>query len=193
MALIPKSKVVPPEDCKSILIYDNIGVYDATSNPGGFNSPNPVIGSVLTRTITITFPDGTTIAPISVYPTLPNLNDIPFLILNTDMGLPATQSIPEGAWYFVDTITGNNGSPYTATNSYFKYLACSVCCCVKKAAGRASGKGCKCTKADKIAFSEVWDDYELMMDAAACGKFNQANEILAQLQLTCKKLNCGCS
>lgn len=192
MPLAPKVNPVVASDSKSAFIYDATGNYDPVTNPGGYGGINPLASTAATATLGITLPDGTVIAPINIYPTLPNITDVPFVLTNVMIGLAATDPMPDGSYLFTYVITGTSGTPYTATSVAYKFLTGQACCCVAKLAAKTSSDNCECTDEDKENFSNAWDLLELAKDAAACGKRNEADEYLTSLSLICSNLNCQC-
>ena len=173
---------------KSLYLYDASG----TGATGWDNGANPTIVSALTATVTITLPDNTVLAPINVYPTLPNTTDTFFEVTNVMLGLGITEPITDGIYFFQYVVTGNNGAPYTYTYAKYKFLTPQVCCCLSKmsAKARSCKKGCK--DPVRIAFANAWDTMVLMQDAASSGKLIEAQEFLTELQLICTQQDCGC-
>lgn len=190
MALVLKLSTGFSNNCKTIVIYDETGDSDAGSwGVGG----NPAISTVLTATLGVRLPDGTVIAPISVYPTLPNVTGLGFNLTNVLMGLQATTLIQSGAYVFDYVVTGDDGSPYTYSTSVTKFLACAECCCRDKYAAKVSACGGNCGDVSYEQYSQLWDDIELMQNAASCGHINEANEFLLKVQLVCAQIDCNCT
>jgi hypothetical protein len=189
MAFTLKLGVSWASNMKSLYCRDVSG----TGLTGWGNGGNPTIASSLTATITITLPDNTTLAPINVYPTLPNTNDIYFEVTNVMLGLGVTEPITDGIYYFKYIVTGNDGGAYTYTYAQYKFLTPQVCCCVSKLAARVKPctKGCK--NEAKIVYSDAFDTLMLLQDAASSGNLNEAAEFLTELQNICTQADCGCN
>lgn len=188
MAFTLKLGVGWANNMKSLYLYDTSG----TGLTGWGNGSNPLITNTLTATVTITLPDNTTLAPINVYPTLPNTNDIYFEVTNVMLGLSASDPIVDGVYFFSYTITGTDGTPYTYTYAQYKFLTPQVCCCVLKMSARV--KPCKkgCKNEAKVAYSDAFDTLTLLQNAASSGNMNEAAEFLLELQTICESNNCGC-
>jgi hypothetical protein len=91
------------KDCTSFDITDTTGVYNASSNPGGYGGGvNYDVTDVLDSRLIITLPDGTVVSIDSlsatpVYPSLPDATGLaPFTVTNTMLGL--TGALPDGIY-----------------------------------------------------------------------------------------------
>lgn len=190
MAFTLKLSVDWATNMKSLQLYDNSG----TGTTGWGNGTNPTILGVSTATVTITLPDNTVLAPINVYPTLPNTNDIYFQVTNVMLGLGAADLITDGIYFFEYVVTGLDGlgAPYTATYAQYKFLTPQGCCCLSKMAAKA--KTCKsgCKDPARVAYSNASDTMALINDAASSGLLVEAQEFLTELQLICANADCGC-
>lgn len=176
-------------NAKSLFLDDETG----SAPPGGWGAgTNPTIASVQTAQVVITRPDLTILAPINVYPTLPNTDGIAFEATNQALGY-GTGPIVDGPYNFNYTVTGLfNSEPYTVNYNRTKFLYPSVCCCVSRMAAKVRAQGKKCKDKDREAFSDAWDLLELLKDAVKCGNMTEANEFLLQLQTICAANDCGC-
>ena len=54
MALDLKIILYPDDTCSNLYLEDVTGLYNATSNTGGYNTPNMAVNSVTAVTITLT-------------------------------------------------------------------------------------------------------------------------------------------
>ncbi len=106
MALTLDFSVCQSENCESFDITEDTGVYSAL-NLGGYGAPNLLTTDVLTATVAVTaLGESTPLATVNVYPTLPSSAEGEDTISNTDLGYSATESIPDGVYQVLYTITG---------------------------------------------------------------------------------------
>ncbi len=194
-----KLSVCPINSCLSLNLLDITGAQTisasggGTENPYGWGGTNKNISDVRAATVDIVISDGTIIPTINVYPTLPNLFNIPFVLLNTDAGFAADYKFADGATDITYTVTFSDTttSIYNAT----VFLYCGVACCVSK-------KLAKATKAyGTKKFEELREEYidanfwlDLLIFSSCCPDPNvdECTELLTQLQLLCENCNCGC-
>lgn len=124
MAQILSIAVTLADNIKSFTLSESTEAYVATTKPGGYGSPNPDTTDVDTATLAITLFNSTTIYTKSVYSTLPTTNSATtFTINNTDIGLGATDEIPDGIYLMRYTISG--GFTITALNQGTKTFTIS--------------------------------------------------------------------
>lgn len=184
-------------NCSSKLftITDETGLYNASSNTGGYGAPNIAVADVQAAYVQVTLPDGSQYN-FDVIATLPNTSDTPYTILNTDLGLSATDQFPDGLWLINYTITGIggvassiNGQVFTYTaNSYVLFDCNSQCCANENLANIQAGCGCKDT--DKLL--EPFILLEAAHAAVNCGKEEKATALINYLNTICGD-GCGCS
>lgn len=81
----------------SFKLFDVTGSFSSL-NPNGWGLPNDVIASAQGAVLRITFPNTTAPKPdISVFPDLPNVTNVGFEVVPTDLGL---ESFPPGIYKF---------------------------------------------------------------------------------------------
>ncbi len=206
MPLDLKLKYFLNPDGKSITVYDQTGFYHPTNNPTGWGTPNPTIGSVSVFNITVKKPDPTTLLvsedqsmwyTVAAFPTLPNVTGTPFTINNTNLGLIATNIIPDGEYEFSVICVTNVGGILTSYTDRVRYVFYSgVFCCKEQLKAKLDLKaaGCKpCRdKMQDVLFMELGIDGIIYNNN--CGDTNAAVEILKTLKSICEKEGCsGCN
>lgn len=206
MALDLKLKYFLKPDGKSIVVYDETGFYNPTTNPTGWGAPNPTTGSVSVFNITVKKPDPTSLLvsedtsmwyTIDANPPLPNVVGTSFTINNTNLGLLANESIPDGEYEFSVSCVVNNGGILTNYTDRVRYVFYSgVFCCKEKLKAKLDLKtaGCKpCRESmQDVMFMELGIDGIIYNNG--CGDTNAAVEILKTLKSMCEKEGCsGCN
>lgn len=196
MALTLTAIACNNKNCSQLCITDTTGAY-TSGNTGGFNAPNPTIASALTATIIIskrnsdgTF--GTAYTTQNAYPTLPNTTSVQFCFTAEDCGLGTDSTFTDGVYKIVYTVTGNDGSPYTATTTFYKAIICGVKCCYDKMADEWSNCHCGCTDLDnEFMLIATW--YRLLLAAIQCGNADAIQIYINKLNKVCGTCGgCGC-
>ncbi len=140
MGLLLDFDVQPSGDCKSFDFLDTTG----TSAPGGWSANgNPGISDVTVASIIITPYPTSTHYGVDVKSTsipFPNTDDIPFTIVNTDMGLGSTSNIPSQIVSITYTVIA---SLQTFTKTKYVYLSCVHECCLDELVSRYAA-ACNC-------------------------------------------------
>lgn len=214
MALELLSTVESEDGCVGFVFTDTTGVYNVTTNPGGYGAPNPESNIVNEATIslypplatvpylftftietgnlaaaTVTAPDGTVtniLADLSGI-TFPFDADNQIHILETYLGVTDGDMVTDGVWTSVYEITLEDASTYNTTT--YPMSICSTSCCINKMFVNLSDCGCGCA-AEKAALSA---NAKLMSAIAAAdlGMMTQAQENLTKAKEMCDG-ECGC-
>lgn len=130
MALVPTINVCVKTACSVLTFRDTTGIYNITTNPTGYGSPNPIVGDFDTATLTIIAPDETeyVLDLISLDAGFPSNNrDYEYTIPYTSIG--NRTNIEDGYWQFIYTITTNSDIQYIASKTAI--FTCNSECCVK--------------------------------------------------------------
>jgi hypothetical protein len=192
--------VCQSRNCKSFDITEETGVYNSSSNPGGYGGGiNYDTTDVIDSSIIITLPDGTQVTFDSLsaspsYPTLPDsTGTVPFTITNTMLGI--TGALPDGIYEIFYQIDINNVFNQTQiTNITTKVLlSCNVKCCVEKMFAKIPDLGCDCNDMAVKDSLLAWTLYQSLLNAGACGNESKVNNILDRLNKLCNIKNCGCN
>ncbi len=194
MAIALKICVTNSADCESLVITDKTESYSST-NPGGWESPNPALNTALTATINIAKrnSDGTWTtsedSPIDVYPTFPSVEDAEVTITGEDAGYGVGSNFEDGVYRTIYTVTGNDGEEdYTYTTTYYFSNTCAIDCCYQQAAVAASVCNCACddinNKLKNIAFYR-----RLLKSSECCGNLQLIQKYIDLLTKLCA--DCG--
>ncbi len=175
MALVPK--ISGSFDCceQQLVLTDKTGEYNASTNTGGWETPNRGVAEVTASTITITDPNGNESTHTATSLPLSTLTLEP-----SDLDSSYT-SFPDGQYTIVWSITAVE--TYTAYTNPFN--VCTLCSCVtNKVAEHNPDCDCGC---DDCAASVM--KYVVMLGALkgaiSCGKSAKADELFAELQSMC--------
>jgi hypothetical protein len=193
MAFEQKITATVPCTRAEIKIFDATGIYDASSNPGGYETPNPVPADFSAMTVVITIPAADFTAsgasyPINVYPTLPTENPLVYYsVIPEDIGMVSKVS---NGWYNMQstgTYTGESGD-VDITYNYDVLITSGFQCTVDQLlAGQCK---CKCNR-DELAL----EIQALILGAHAafdCDQPYKASEILVQISRKVLQAECGC-
>lgn len=189
MALIPKISACVENNCKTLVIRDITGEYDANDNPGGYGAPNPEIGDVTGSSLIITIPSSNT--PITI------TNPVGLPTLDSDFEYEVSEStlspIPDGI-YKIEFIVSVGDTDYTYGPRYFVFTCNTKCCVAKLYVKIASSVNCDCNSKElknAIYADALLSGIEANKD---CGDMSAVNNILNKLTEACGLTgqDCGC-
>lgn len=196
MSLVLKFNVCPQSNCKKFVFTETTGEYDATDNPTGWESPNPLIAWVTAATLDVYKPGNTTTTPdltVDLYnqtPSWATTDDTQeYTINNTDLGYNG--KVPDGIWKFVYTVTVlevTNVKVYQQTIQKATY--CNAACCVDGLFANIEDFECDCMEAQISAALTAKAIFESMVGAAKCGNITKFNKLLLMLQRMCNNQSC---
>jgi hypothetical protein len=176
-------------DLKLFTVTDTTGSYDATSNPGGYGSPNPLTSDVTAAYITVTKSDGT-IYTIDCYPTLPNDGGTTFSVTSEDIGQAADEQFLDDISLIEYTVLGvSSGTPFAVKCGRYEAFMCNALCCVnEKMANIEVGCGCKSNaETEDLMLNLKGAEY-----AAECGKQEKALALLNYVNDKCDSSCTNC-
>lgn len=197
MALKIKISAVEVNDALSFVLSDNTGVYNAVTNTGGYNAPNPTVAQILTATLSITPPDYTTPIvltlvqfPLASYVLMAN-GTTPFTVTAAMLGLT---TLPDGIYNISLTVT-YAAAPTTSTGQTTAgFVAVIFCCVSKKLAAVPLDDNCSCCDDSQAAKAlEVYTDMCIARESMKFGLTNIFTKYLTRLNKLCDPTLCGCS
>lgn len=181
--------------CKWLEVTDTTGIYNASTNPYGWDSSstnNPSTTDVTSSTFTIVDPSGLTYTIDSTYPIPSTSNTDIFIIYADDLGLSSTDKLLDGIYEITWTVGFTfNGSDETVSNTSSYLFTCQADCGVKNLyldAIKSSCSSCKTGKKQKAN-----EAYRALLEAkmaASCDMPDKAKELLAKAQWIIKTQNC---
>lgn len=190
MALIPTIQLCLTSTCDVLTFSETTGVYDVSTNQGGYGTPNPAIADFVSAVLTVTDPDGVEYE-IDLFDDFPTSNtDATYTIDLADLG--GRTSIEDGYWQFEYTLVDDEEEEYTATKSYFFY--CQTRCCVNKLLARIST--CETCLDDKVNNKKIMDYIKAkaflgaLENAAGCFNEDAFDNILSIINKICRNSDC---
>ncbi len=189
-------EVCESNDCLSIQFSETTGLYDITSNVGGWSSPNPSIGNITSATLTILFPYNSSIQTVVIpssllYPTFPTTSSTTaYTIDSSTLAIGNGLQLPDGLYTFTYQVVGSEG---TFTKIKYILLSCQVKCCVSKLLAQVPTCDCDCDSEliETAIMAKFWLD--ALCAAGQCGNTTAVNEILDILDRYCDWSSCNCS
>ncbi len=200
---VPPTSDIPRQsrDCRIFKFYDTTGKYNASTNPGGYGTPNPPVNTITGASVDITpYLKDTTYNAI-LFSTLipfPNTDGFPAIVANTSFGLSTSQPIPSGIYSMVYHV-GDGINTYSSEPKNI-YLDCLHQCCADKLMAKWASGNCGC---------EGEEAREELLDLAIraqgtiiaihkalqpdCPKLTEAQNLVNWLNATCDKTGCGCN
>lgn len=184
--LIPKIKAYISNNCKSLIIKDVTGIYNVTSNVGGYGGSNIIVSNIISSTINIITPN--TSYQINNPVGLPT-DDINFEYNTSVIPLP----ISDGIYIIEYILTDDNDIIYTTGQKYFVFT-CNIRCCVQKMFRDITKLKCDCNNPlvkNALYAQALLDGLDANVN---CGNITIVNEILIKLNQICgfTSQDCGC-
>lgn len=178
------------DNCKKFTFTETTAVYDASTNPTGWNGPNPNTALATSATLDIYYPGDTTNIGLTIdlfatgnYPTI--TTTLEYIITNTALGLSG--KLTDGLWKFVYTVV-DDSITYQQTISKITY--CNAKCCVDGLFGLIDDFECDCSEAAITKALDAQAIYKGMISAANCGKIEKFTRLQAILERLCNNTNC---
>lgn len=187
-------------NCKVVKFSETTGEYNASSNPGGWGTPNPEVGDVTSTVVTFILPNGTTTSfdstvlgpanPFLNFPDETGTEEVSLTMAN--FGGSSSSAFDDGFYTVTYTVNGNFGvDTYSATITQTFFLSCQIRCCIDKMFHLASQADCTDCKSEKLNNALEAESFLKSAEfAAACGKIEMAKKHLAKAQWICNTKNC---
>lgn len=182
MSLVLGATVTLNTNCKGFSFTQTTGVYNATTNPGGFGSPNPATTDVdesylviENATTGITY-DNIDITAVSTT-TATSVDSADLKVSGVSIGDVA---LPNGEYTITHYVVVDSD---TYTVCVYKLWLCVICCKLSQLAAKISSADCNtCDGADQLwTLLETAIFYKAMIEAASsCG--NSAANVTVQIQ-----------
>lgn len=217
MALIPTFSIEQASDCTYIYYVDSTGTYNASTNAGGYGTPNPASNDVTSYVLEILQPEATipytytfTISagtitnctqtdPLGVvtniyadllFTVFPFSTAAPFQITGEMLGGAADSSLSDGVYNAAITLVATG--PVTAVNDQDFLLQCEVCKCKDQKFAELSPSDCNCDcgKIEKLMAIDAF--IQAANSAMNVGYSEQAQTNITKAADLCSG-NCGCS
>lgn len=198
MSFTPKLSSCLTTGCSLMNINDTRGLYNATTNPNGWDSTSAVNiakADVASATIAIIGPSQTTATTIDVTTAITSSSIYveEFLLAQlsySDLNLGST--FTDGLYSYTYTITDSSGNEYIKNGSFI-HLCQSKCCLNKALKDFALNSFCDCcSDVDRLKALQLADTLIKGMEEADCGlTVKQITQNLASINRICGSLG-GC-
>ena len=185
MALSPTISAVVSNNQTVLTVTDTTGVYDATNNTGGWETPNIAGSDVTAATLDIEF-NGTSVQTVDI------LSQIPATVTGEiEFNAITINSYADGIGKITYTLT-------TATNTFTYELQVlflqKVSCCVEKYWQSVIDPcTCKCDAATLLYNANLAEGLlQGLRNAGACLDTNTVSKTLERLAVLCNYNDCNC-
>lgn len=168
-------------DCSIIEFTETTGIYNVTTNPTGWGTPNASIGSYAYSKLEFFDSTNTLVKTFELYPDFPTTNTL--------FSKELVYDIPDGLYRIVYTVreTKTTGTSYSTTIQQGFY--CNVKCCVLSMI-KDIDIDCGCSDHKLDNYNKAYALLQGLIYAACCGNITQFNNILGVLQKICLNKNC---
>ena len=167
-------------NCQTLYVKDITGIYNSTTNPTGWGTPNPSYTAVVSAVATVTLSTGTiiTVDLTSYYSSITNLGQNMTLIDWTS----TENTIPDGETKIEVVIIGINqdSEGYTTNAVIYKWLTCNVQNCFNQKMGDINLEDCGCNNEKNEKLTENYMYMIASGYAYQCGNLKKANALLKQ-------------
>lgn len=189
MALTPTIQVCLNSACDTLTLTETTGVYNASTNTGGYGAPNITTSDVETVLLTVIAPDDTEYEIDLTATDFPSSNDeFEYELDLADLG--NRTSIEDGYWQFVYEVV-DGATTYTATKNYMFY--CESECCVAKLLAKVEPDECDCDTQNlkRIEnYTKARTFLASLKNAASCFNLDKFDIIKGILTKLCRNADC---
>lgn len=194
MALELKYTVTENPDRLGINISEQTGSY-SSGNLGGYGSPNPALGDVVSAVFTIQKRGDTAIYSIDPSPELPTSDStIQLLVPATSFGYAANEKIEDGIYKVTYTVNyvdslGNQASDF---DSFYFAFTEKLKCCIRniRSATPVPTDGCNCSEEKINALASADQLLTSICELVKCDKLDRAQAVIDYLKRYCE---CNCT
>jgi len=193
MALEIKFEITEAPDRKSFTLTDTTGL-NYPSNDGGWGAPNPDIADAIPPGIIEVIRPGSTATYSITASNLPSDNLDIKMVLNTDLGLQATDTLPDGPYiirYMIVVDISGTETPFSAAANIL--LSGNIDCCLQKIGATLNPPDGECCKPDELRLFTIMKGLlKAACFAVGCGKLARAQVQIDYITDYCSKNCSGC-
>lgn len=186
MALIPIISACLENNCTELKVSDITGVYNASTNLGGWETPNIAGSAVTSATLTINYPDNSTIQVVDVTSQIPSTVTGPFDFTVISPSSPETK-FPDGKYKIVYSVT-DGVTTYT-------YDLCVVFYCIINCAALNLFKQIPDNLDDEAFMDNAYLTQALLLgleSSACCQDVDSLEKIITKLEGLTNFEDCNC-
>jgi hypothetical protein len=166
-------------NCKIIKFRETTGVYDATTNTGGWGAPNELTTDAVTATLLFKAPSGVTYTAVDVLGSgFPKSDGSVAIEINSTDLLSTLSKFEDGFWEITYTVTTATAT-YSTTNTLFFPCGVKGLVCNEVAGLDINDCCCDLDKVNRILQMEAY--MSVLEYAVGCGNIVGANNILTTL------------
>jgi hypothetical protein len=195
MALLPRLKVCQDSTGETLTVTDNSGLYNVTTNTGGWGTPNIDVTDPTVATLTVTPPDGIEyefdlLTHLSATWPTANLVYFDVITLTADLlGGTAGDALADGTYKFAYLLT-YSAIDYTQVAEFYLHIGTTAC--VQGMFADLEVADCSCDTDSLTRALYAWGLHEALRAAVSCGKAGRITDIQAALDKICSNTN-NCS
>lgn len=190
MALEVSTTTDLSRDGKTITFTETTGAYNAITNPTGYSAPNPPISDMIAATLVVTAPDGIEYEFDLFTEGFPNSTNPTFEITADMIGGVEDNTIIDGLYTFVYTVTESGPVFYSFIDKVAFYH--NIKCCVFKAITNVEAIDCNCSDSSMKYTVEMWALYQSLVANAEHGFEERINILIEGLTKLCNNQPCNC-
>lgn len=188
MALIPSITVSLHSDGESFKFTETTGLYDVTSNPGGYGAPNATTGASTGSLVVKDLTNDVTYDAITITPS--SSNGITYITeAMLEVAGVAISDIADGIWSFTYTVTS---ASVDYTTEYRTLVIKEINCRMTALSLKYADKSCGCcnNRSFRELFVEAHALYASLCASVTCGNVALINEQITFLETFLSDLNC---
>lgn len=189
MALELKFDVCQSNDCLSFDFTEQTGIYDGTTNTGGYGTPNTEVADIIAAELVIVAPYFTD--TIDLYSQFPDSTGLEIKNYDGTTGGVITDGIYTITYNVYIDVAGTPTLDATLTKSFL--FSCGSKCCVDKIVAKLAESTCGCDSQsvkDALLANAL---YESLLLAGDCGNITAVNNLIARINRICTIKGCGCN
>jgi len=193
MAFQPTITACLKNNCKVLQVTDSTDIYNATSNPKGWEDASTLLGAnVSTAYLYITYPDDITYSQ-----TVDVTSQIATVVTGTFVFndiFPTGTSFDDGYYEILYEITDTSSNVYSYKLKV--YFSCNARCCINKMWNEYASKlcgDCGCEAKDLRDHAlEAEAFYDALNSCASCLNTTTRDNILTMINRLCDSNDCNC-
>jgi hypothetical protein len=186
MSLFIDFNIKQSDNAKELSFTETTGIYNASTNPGGYGAPNDNPADVTALELKITPPGGTEVVinmliPATGFPT--ENKSLEYIIKSQNIGLGTDIELSDGLYIIKYAVTSPSGGTIAEVSTQKILISGKARCCVAKL--MACIDLCDCDGTERARALEAWTYYKSAVYCAAVGDEAKFTELLAIIKGYC--------
>jgi hypothetical protein len=185
MAVTLDFNIKQSDNAKTLIFNEITGIYNASTNAGGYGSPNELHSASTKAELKVTPPGSTTVTTLVLTATFPvNESTTVYNIVTDDItGETADSKFTDGIWTFTYEVTLPSQGLVTRTHKIF--ISGAARCCVYGMLADLDLTDCDCEPLEKARALEAFTFYRSLIATAACGNSTKFTDLLTLVNKLC--------